>query len=47
MDFGLTAAISLLKWVVKNNITKECKIVSETGKIPVSITQILNYSKNI
>uniref|UniRef100_A0AAR5PL66 Tubulin glycylase 3A-like n=1 Tax=Dendroctonus ponderosae TaxID=77166 RepID=A0AAR5PL66_DENPD len=36
-DFGLTAAISLLKWVVKTNITGECRIVSETGKIPMKI----------
>ncbi|XP_050309335.1 tubulin monoglycylase TTLL3-like [Anthonomus grandis grandis] len=34
-DFGLTAAVSLLKWVIKNNITGECKIISDTGKIPM------------
>lgn len=37
-DFGLTAACSLLKWVVRNNITGESKIVSDSGKIPVSET---------
>ncbi|KAL1490488.1 hypothetical protein ABEB36_013173 [Hypothenemus hampei] len=36
-DFGLTAAISLLKLVVKNNITGESKIVSETGKISMKV----------
>ena len=34
-EFGITAATCLLKWVVRNNITGESKIVSKSGKVPV------------
>lgn len=34
-EFGLTAAVSLLKWVVRANITGESKVVSESGKVQV------------
>ncbi|XP_030761414.1 tubulin glycylase 3A-like [Sitophilus oryzae] len=49
-DFGLTAAMSLLKWIVKNNVTGECKIASSTGKIPMSyfdfaLTECYKYVK--
>jgi tubulin monoglycylase TTLL3/8 len=34
-DFNITAAMSLLKWVVKINVTRECKLLSPSGKIPL------------
>lgn len=34
-DFNITAAMSLLKWVVKVNMTKEMKLLSPSGKIPL------------
>ncbi|XP_044266820.1 tubulin glycylase 3B-like isoform X2 [Tribolium madens] len=34
-DFNVTAAMSLLKWVVKVNMTKESKLLSPSGKIPL------------
>ncbi|RZC31981.1 tubulin glycylase 3A-like, partial [Asbolus verrucosus] len=34
-DFNMTAAMSLLKWIVKTNITRECKLISPSGKVPL------------
>ncbi|KAJ8954422.1 hypothetical protein NQ318_011097, partial [Aromia moschata] len=36
-DFSLTAAMSLLKWIIKNSMTHECKLMSASGKIPLSV----------
>lgn len=39
LDFYRTAAISLLKWVDRNYKTKECKLISPSGKIPLEAFQ--------
>ncbi|KAG5877281.1 hypothetical protein JTB14_021416 [Gonioctena quinquepunctata] len=36
-DFNITAAMSLLKWVKIVNTTGQCKIMSPSGKIPLSV----------
>ncbi|XP_018580241.1 tubulin glycylase 3A-like, partial [Anoplophora glabripennis] len=36
-DFHRTAAMSLLKWVVKNSDTGEYKVLSQSGKIPIEV----------
>ncbi|KAJ8979032.1 hypothetical protein NQ317_003135 [Molorchus minor] len=36
-DFSLTAAMSLLKWIMKNSISHESKIISPSGKIAISV----------
>lgn len=36
-DFNLTAAMSLLKWVKSNSETRQCKIISPSGKISLEI----------
>ncbi|KAF7274999.1 hypothetical protein GWI33_012283 [Rhynchophorus ferrugineus] len=51
-DFGITAAISLLKWLVKTNITGETKVVSYTGQIPLkyfyfAITECYKFIKRL
>ncbi|XP_045472076.1 tubulin glycylase 3B-like isoform X2 [Harmonia axyridis] len=38
-DFRRTAAMSLLKWIIKSHETKECKIISFSGKIPLEAFQ--------
>ncbi|XP_056645474.1 tubulin glycylase 3B-like [Diorhabda sublineata] len=35
-DFNLTAAMSLLKWIKTANDTKQCRIMSTSGKIPLT-----------
>lgn len=36
-DFNVTSAMALLKWVVKNSVSKECKVLSPSGKIPLEV----------
>lgn len=36
-DFNLTAAMSLLKWVQTNSVTRQCKIISHSGKISLGV----------
>nr|CAH7718358.1 unnamed protein product [Callosobruchus chinensis] len=36
-DFNITAAMSMLKWVKINSESKQCKIMSPAGKIPIKI----------
>ncbi|KAJ8920802.1 hypothetical protein NQ315_004943, partial [Exocentrus adspersus] len=36
-DFYMTAAISLLKWVVQNDTTGKFKVLSPSGKIPIEV----------
>lgn len=36
-DFNLTAAMALLKWVKTNSDTRQCKIISASGKISVKM----------
>ncbi|KAK9888858.1 hypothetical protein WA026_001079 [Henosepilachna vigintioctopunctata] len=38
-DFRHTAAISLLKWVMRSHETNDCKIVSSSGKVPLEVFQ--------
>ncbi|KAL3280887.1 hypothetical protein HHI36_004114 [Cryptolaemus montrouzieri] len=38
-DFRRTSAMSLLKWIIKNHQTKECKLISSSGKIPLEAFQ--------
>lgn len=49
-DFYRTAAMSLLKWVIRNSNTGEVKILSPSGKIPVevfdfAVTECYKYIK--
>lgn len=36
-DFNLTAAMSLIKWVKTNSETRQCKIISPSGKISLNV----------
>lgn len=36
-DFHLTAAMCLLKWIVRTGDTKESKLVSGSGKVPLEV----------
>lgn len=42
-DFNITASMSLLKWVVFNSNSGQCKIISPSGKIPITV---FNFAVN-